>query len=186
MRKALFLAVVICLISVVSAQAADSKIVIFSSRLVAARCEPFTTAQKKLETQFAPERKKLEAQAQALEKQAADLQNQRATLTREALADKSDAFMRAKRNFEDQSQAFGRKAESALVRVNQEFTGRLLQACQEYGARKGLTMLIDGSNTGVLYFDRAIDVTDDIVKEVARAYKENKPLPSAGGDAGRK
>ena len=143
MRKALFLAVIISLVTVAAAQAAESTIGIFNSRAVAANSEPFTAARKKIENQYMPEKKKLDGQAQALQKQADDLQKQRSALSRDALAEKSDAFMRAKRNFEDASQTYSRKVESALVRIDQEFGARLYQAAQDFGMRKGYSALFD-------------------------------------------
>lgn len=177
MRKALFLAVVICLAAAFTAQAAEAKVAIFNSRAVAANSEPFTAARKKIENQYGPEKKKLEQQAQNLQKKADDLQKQRSALSREALTQKSDEFMRDKRNFEDASQSYGRKVEAALIRIDQEFGARLFQAAQDYGMRKGLTALFDTAAGGVVYHDKAADVTEDLIKEVARVYKEGKPVP---------
>ncbi|CAK7003606.1 MAG: hypothetical protein DELT_00134 [Desulfovibrio sp.] len=177
MRKALFLAVIVSLVTVVTAQAAEAKVAIFNSRAVAASSEPFTAARKKIENQYGPEKKKLEQQAQALQKQADDLQKQRSALSREALTQKSDEFMRAKRNFEDASQSYGRKVEAALIRIDQEFGARLFQAAQDYGMRKSLSVLIDTAAGGVVYHDKSVDVTADLIQEVARVYKEGKPVP---------
>jgi outer membrane protein len=177
MRKALFLAVIICLAAAFTAQAADAKIAIFNSRAVAANSEPFTAARKKIENQYGPEKKKLEQQAQTLQKQADDLQKQRTAMSREALTQKSDEFMRTKHNFEDASQSYGRKVEAALIRIDQEFGARLFQASQDYGMRKGLSILIDTAVSGVVYSDKSVDVTEDLIKEVARVYKEGKPIP---------
>jgi Outer membrane protein len=177
MRKALFLAVILSLVVAVSAQAAETKIGIFNSRAVAANSEPFTAARKKIENQYLPEKKKLESQGQTLQKQADDLQKQQSALSREALTEKSDAFMRAKRNFEDASQSYTRKVEAALIRIDQEFGARMFQAAQDYGMRKGVTVLFDTAAGGIIYHDRTVDVTDDLIKEVARVYKEGKPLP---------
>ncbi len=176
MRKALFLAVIICLVSVISAQAAEVKLGIFDSRAVAASSEPFNTARKKIDNQYAAEKKKLETQGQTLEKQAGDLQRQRATMTPEAMAEKSESFMRSKRNFEDAYQAYARKVEAAYMRIEQEFKARLFQAIQDYGMRKGMTAIFD-RNAGVLYHDKSVDITEDIIKELARVYKEGKPIP---------
>lgn len=176
MRKALFLTVVVTLLSVATAQAADLKIAIFNSRTVAAKCEPFSAARKKIENQFGPEKKRIETQAQSLKKQADDLQKQSTTLSREAFTEKSDSFMRAKRNFEDAAQALGRKMETAIVRIDQEFGARLVQAVQEYGVRKNYDLLIDADSTGVAFHNKSINVTEDIIKEVARVYREGKPV----------
>ena len=167
----------ITLVAAVSAQAAADKFAVFNANAVAASSEPFTNARKKVENQYLPEKQKLENQSKTLEKQAEDLQKQRAALSREAFAEKSEAFMRAKRNFEDAYQAYGRKVEAAFVRIDQEFAGRLFMAVQDYGMRKNYATIVDVARGGVFYHDKSVDVTEDIIKEVARVYKENKPLP---------
>lgn len=176
MRKILFLAVIFTLVSAATAQAAEMRIGVFNSRAVAERSEPFTTARKKIEDQYGPEKKKLESQAQTLQKQADELQKQRSALSREAMTEKGDAFMRAKRNFEDASQTYTRKVEAALIRIDQEFGARLIQAIQDYGMRKNFSLLLDQAG-GVAYFDKSLDVTEDLIKEVARVYREGKPIP---------
>lgn len=177
MRKILFLAAVITLFSAVTAQAAASGIAVFNSRAVAAKSEPFTAARKKIEGQYGPEKKRLETQGQALEKQAEDLQKQRSALSREAMTEKGEAFMRSKRNFEDAMQTYTRKVEAALIRIDQEFSARLFQAAQDYGMRKGFSVLMDQAGGSIVYFDKSVDVTEDMIKEVARVYREGKPIP---------
>lgn len=176
MRKALLLAGVICLLTAVSAQAADLKIAVFNSRAVAANSEPFKAAQSKVEAQFRPEKTKLENQSQQLQKRADELQKQRSAMSRETLAEKNDEFVRSKRNFEDAYQSLSRKMEAAVIRIDREFGARLIQAVQDYGMRNNYDLLIDAGTTGVAYHSKNIDVTDDIIKEVARVYKEGKPI----------
>ena len=174
MRKVLFLAVVFTLVSVAVAQAAELRVGVFNSRAIAERSEPFTAARKKIETQYGPEKKKLETQAQTLQNQADDLQKQRTALSPEAFTERGDSFMRAKRNFEDASQSYTRKVEAAFIRIDQEFGARLLQAIQDYGMRRNFSLLLDQAG-GVAYFDKSLDVTEDLIKEVARVYREGKP-----------
>ena len=177
MRKVLFLAIAISLFAAMSAQAAEVKIGVFNSLAVANSSEPYMAARKKLEAQYGPEEKKLKTQEAALQKQAGDLQKQQAAMSPEAFAEKSDSFRQAKRNFEDAAQSLNRKVETAAFRMNQEFGGRLAQAVQDYGMRRGFTVLFDTATRAAVYYDKSVDVTDDIVKEVARVYKEGKPLP---------
>jgi Skp family chaperone for outer membrane proteins len=177
MRKVLFLAAAFCLVAVSTAQAAADKIAVFNSRAVAGQSEPFTAARNKIETQYAPEKKRIEDQMKRVNSQAEDLQKQRGGMSREAFAEKSEAFLRAKRNVEDSAQSFSRKYETALVRLDQEFTLRLVQAVQEYGARRGFAMILDTAGPTVLYADKSADVTADIIKELARVYREGKPIP---------
>ena len=177
MRKALFLTAVFCLVAATTAQAAADKIAVFSSRAVASQSEPFITARKKIESQYAPEKNRIEEQMKRVNSQAEELQKQRSTMSREAYAEKSETFLRAKRNVEDNAQTFTRKVETALVRLEQEFTLRLVQAVQDYGARRGYAVILDASGPPVLYADKSVDVTADIIKELARVYREGKPLP---------
>lgn len=173
MRKVLLLAAAICLATVATAHAAADKLAVFNSRAVAAKCQPFVDAQKKLESQYGPEKKRLDAEMKKLNDQADALQKQRTALSREAFGEKSDSFMRSKRNLEDKLQTYARKVEGAAVRINQEFTQRLMQGVQAYGARQRYAAVLDAASAPVvLYFDKSVDVTDDIIKEVARMYRE--------------
>ncbi len=171
MRKSLFLAVIFSLLAALPAYAAEGKIGVFNSRAVAAKCEPLSAAQKKLENQFANEKKTLENQSAALKKQADELQSRTAALSPEAREDKRAAFLRAKRDFEDRYQAFARKAEAAAMRLQQDFSQQMFKAAQDYGSRKGYSILLDSSMGGPIYYDKSVDVTEDMIAEINRVYK---------------
>ena len=176
MRKSLFLALVFSLLAVLPAYAAaEGKIGVFNSRAVAAKCEPLTAAQKKLEGQFANEKKTLESQSAALQKQAEELQSKTAALSPEAREDRRASFLRSKRDFEDRYQAFARKAEGAAMRLQQEFSQQLFKAAQELGSRKGYAILLDSNLGGPVYYDKSVDVTEEMITELNRVYKETKP-----------
>ncbi len=179
MRKSLFLALVLSLLAALPAYAAADKIAVFNSRAVAAKCDPFVAAQKRLENQFGNEKKTLETQSASLQKQAEELQSRTAAMSPEAREDRRAAFLRSKRDFEDRFQAYNRKAEAALMRLQQEFGQQLVKAAQDYGTRKGYSVMIDAAMGGLIYFDKSIDVTADMITEINRVYKEGRPAAAA-------
>ena len=181
MRKSIFLAVLCTLVFAATAYAADTKVGVFNSRAVAAKCDALTAAQKKLESQFAGEKSQLEKQNADLKKRAEGLQTQTAALSPEAREDKRTEFLRLKRDFEDRYQAFVRKAEAAGMKLQQEFMTNMVKAAQEYGTRKGYAILLDSAMGGPIYFDKGVDVTGDMIAEINRVYKEPKAASGGGG-----
>lgn len=174
MRNSLFLAAVLSLFFVTSAQAAEGKIGVFNSRAVAAKCDALTAAMKKQESQFANEKGQLERQSADLKKRAEELQAQTAALSPEAREDKRTEFLRMKRDFEDRYQTFARKAEAAGMKLQQDFASNLFKAAQEFGSRNGYVILLDSSMGGPVFFDKSVDVTSDMITEINRVYKEPK------------
>jgi outer membrane protein len=171
MRKSLFLAVILSLVFAVSAQAAETKVGVFNSRAVAAKCDALTAALKKLESQFAGEKNQLEKQQADLRKRADELQTQGAAMSAQAREDKATALKRMGRDFEDKYQTFMRKVETSNSKVQQEFFGNLAKAAQEYGTRSGYSILLDTNMGGPVFFDKSVDVTADIITEINKIYK---------------
>ncbi len=177
MRKVLFLSLLLSLILAGNADAAETKIGVFNSRAIAANCAPLKDAQKKLESQFANERNALEKQSQELKRQADQIQTQQAGMNPDAREDALVKFQRQKRDFEDRYQAFARKAENAAARLEEEFVNNLMTAAQDYGNRKGYNILLDSAIGGPVFYTKDADVTNDMITEVTRVYKE-KPAGS--------
>ena len=182
MRRSIFLAVILTLVFTASAYAADTKVGVFNSRAVAAKCDALNAALKKQEAQFAGEKSQLERQNADLKKRAEDLQTKTAALSPEAREDKRTEFLRMKRDFEDRYQAFARKAEAAGMKLQQEFMLNLSKAAQEYGTRRSYAILLDSGMGGpIFFFDRGVDVTSDMIVEINRVYKEPKAAAPSGG-----
>lgn len=173
MRKSVVFSLALVMLLLGAAGAAHAaKIGVFNSRALAAQCEPFLQAQKNLEAQFANEKAALERTGKDLETQAQNLQSQQTVQTPEAWEDARVAFNRQKRDFEDRYQAYMRKSEAALMRLQQDFMNALFKAAQDYGSKNGYDILLDSSMGGPIYYTKETDVTEPMLAEVNRTYKE--------------
>ncbi len=158
--------------------AAEMKIGLINLATVVVQCDAGKDAAKKMNDQFSAEKKQLEAQDANLKKKATELEAQRAALSAEAREDKQVEFMRLKRDLEDKSRLFVRKVEAAEMRVRQDIGSVVMKAVNDYGKKNGYTFIMDGTAAGVMYTDGGVDITNDIIKETNRVWKENpKGIP---------
>ncbi len=75
------------------------------------------------------------------------------------LQDKKIAF---KRFVEDAELNFRKKGQTAMMALEKE----IVPIIREYGKANGFTLIFDVNNPGLAYFDKATDVTADIIKAV--------------------
>ena len=178
MRKLLFLVVMFSLLAATPAIAAPaSKVGLFQARAVAEQCAPYREAQKRIEGQFAGEKAALEKLNGDLQKQAESMRSQGAAMSPESRDDKAAELMRKRRDLEDRVQEYTRKVENALGNIQREFFSNLAKAAQDYGNRSGYDILLDANSGGIVFFDKSVDVTADMIAEVTRVYKETRSAP---------
>jgi outer membrane protein len=83
--------------------------------------------------------------AETRDKKAAQLQNTRTAL---------------KRFVEDAQKDF----QTEYAKEMQNLTKEIMPVIEKIGSEKGFTIIFDLNNSGISYFDKAIDVTDDVIK----------------------
>lgn len=174
MRKILVLAVAVMLMASSTAMAAEMKIGLVNMQKLATQSEAAQEAQKKMRATFGAEKDQLDKQAADLKKKADEMKAQSAALSPEAKEDKKVEFIRLKRDFEDKARVFARKVEGAEMRIRQEMAELIMKAASDFASKKGYTMVMDGASAGVIYADKAMDVTDEMLNEVNRVWRANK------------
>ena len=95
-----------------------------------------------------------------------DIKAQAATLTPEAKERKWLEYINMKRVLDDKSREFSRKVEAAESRVRKEMTGLFIIAAKSFSEKNGYSLIIDGNQSGVVFADKALDVTEELLKEV--------------------
>ena len=91
--------------------------------------------------------------ADAKEKKASELQNQRVNL---------------KRYVEDAQKDFQSKYQKEMATLYRE----IMPIIEKIGAAKGFTIIFDLSNSGVSYFDKTIDITNEVIKAYDQKYSK--------------
>lgn len=150
------------------------KIGIVNMQALIEECDAAKDALKLLSDQFSEERGELEKMAADLQRRAEELQAQSDFLSTETLEEKKREFVAKKRELEDRTRFFARKVETAEERIRQDMQALIYKASQEFAERGRYTVVLNGNQAGLLYADRSLDVTEDLLKEVNRIYRATK------------
>lgn len=163
MRKSLALAVSFVLLFAAAAHA-EMKVAVFDVQVVAEKSDALKEAQEMWKKNYDGEKAQLEKQRDALEKKAA-------TLTKATEAQKKE-FQKSERDFAEKTNAFMRKMQASELEIRKELDTLIVQSASEYAAAKGYTLILDTKSAP--YFDKSMDVTDDMVKEANRVWAAAK------------
>ena len=69
---------------------------------------------------------------------------------------------------------FLRKVEQDEVKLRQDMVTLVFSATYEVARAKGFNFVVDVTAGGVLYADQSMDLTQDVLAEVNKLYKEKK------------
>ena len=133
-------------------------------------------ALKQIQTRFAPK----EADLQRLQREIADLQNQLRTQER-TLSEEERA--RRARTIDDKTRILNRTAEDAQAEFQQaqqdvgaEISRKMMGVIEEYIRTNGFTLVLDASQSPILYVEPSIVITDKIVE----LYNQATAKPATG------
>jgi outer membrane protein len=114
---------------------------------------------------------KFERSQDSLKKQREDLDRMKEDYDRKALVLKEEERRNLEKDLENRTLEFKRKYEDFqrdLKRTDAELTSSIVEELygivRDYGAKNNYTMVLEASSGALLYADKSIDVTDEIVK----------------------
>ncbi|MBQ4568179.1 MAG: OmpH family outer membrane protein [Desulfovibrio sp.] len=175
MRNIILMAFALCLLLTAPAKAADAevakgvhKIGVVDMQVVATESEPAKAAKKQMESKYSKERDELEKQGKALQKKAEALKDPKAS------EEKKLAFIRAKQDLDQKTRNFMRKVEQEELTLRQDMVKRVFSATYEVARAKGFDFVVDITAGGVLYADKSMDLTTDVLEEVNKQYKADQ------------
>jgi len=127
-------------------------------------------AGKKAKEDFKVQVDKLQAE---LNKQKTEIEKIKDEVEKKGMVLKEEERKNIERDYQRKLRDFQRTYKDSQAELQQrdnELTGEILRDLQEviaeFGAKQNYTLIVEASNTGaVLYYSRAIDVTDQIVQE---------------------
>jgi outer membrane protein len=162
-----------------SARAADMKVAVVDMQRALNECDAGKRAKDQVKAKF-------EKAQDQLKKQRDDLDKAREDLDKKALVLKEDQRRDLEKDFEAKSLEFKRKYEDFqrdLKRTDSELTSGIVEQLygivSEYGQSHQLTLILEASGGVLLYNDKTIDITDEVIK----AHNAN---PSKARPAGKK
>jgi len=123
-------------------------------------------SQARLQNFYEAKQTELQQEYQALQREGASLENQRSVLA-------ADAYTAKRNQLEQKTLAFRQKSEEAereFKKMQQEETGKFLTAMapiiDSLGKEGSYTLILRRSAPAVLYYDPAIDVTDEVLRRL--------------------
>ncbi len=147
-----------------SAWAADIKVGYIDMQRALNMSEAGKTAKAQLQEKLQKYQEQVNAKQSELQKLKNDLEKQGMTLNEASKAAKEKDYQQKLKDF----QRYTKDAEEDLQARDAEFTKKILQTLekivQDYGKNKGYAMIFDARGAGLLYADKAADLTDDILK----------------------
>ena len=131
----------------------------------------FQKQRAKLKTKFDTMQKKLKDEENAIRKLEEDFNKQSMMLSLDAKEDKKRELERKKRHFkylyEDYTQEMKQLEKEATKRVGKE----LEKIVEKIAAEKGYILIFERRTIGLIYFDNAIDITDQVTKDYDKIQK---------------
>ncbi len=146
-----------------AARAAEMRIAVVDMQRALNECEAGKRAKDSVKNKF--EKAQLD-----LKKEREDLDKSRDEFEKKALTLKEDERRNRERELENRALDFKRKYEDLqrdLKRTDAELTSGIVEQLygivNDYGRQQGYTLVLE-ANSGLLYADKALDITDAIVK----------------------
>jgi outer membrane protein len=187
----LFLTLFILLAFSSLAYSADFKLGVIDSGQVIQRSEPGQRAFGQLNVQFKDMKTELDKKRDDIQKLRDDLQKQSMALSQEAKQDKEMEFKRKVRDFQDLLQNYQNKMRVEEEKLSKPIIEVLVQVIGDYGKKNGYSAIVDGKQAGMMYVDQTVDITEQVVAELNKAWT-SKPAssapsaPSGGGKDSKK
>ena len=163
-HRALNVGIALLLVGLALPAAAQTKIAVIDVQRVVAESDPGKESLQQLRTlqeQKITEGRNLQQELDALREQ---FNKQRFTLSEEKLAEMSgqvESRTIALQRFEDDAtRELDEARRTALGRLEE----RIMPVIDEVGKERGLTLIFNKYQSGLVYADEAVDITDDVIR----------------------
>jgi len=160
---------------------ADLKIAVVDMQRALNDCEAGKKAKDQVKAKF-------ERSQEALRHQREDLDRMKEDYDKKALVLREEERRNLEKDLENRSLEFKRKYEDFqrdLKRTDAELTSSIVQELydivREYGQQHGYSLVLEASSGTLLYNDKAVDVTDEIVK-IHNSSPHKEHAPKRGGE----
>jgi outer membrane protein len=165
-RSALFrVFAVFCLLLVAPATAmAEFKVAVVDFQQALTEIDEGTTAMARLEGVRDEKMRSIERMRQELQAMGTELQNQSAILSQAALAEKEEQFMNAQMAYQQAAMQAEQELQTMYLTMMEEFFGKLSTVAEEIGTQGGYNLVLEATESGVIFHSGVTDITDELVK----------------------
>ena len=165
-----------------SVAAAELRVAVVDMQRALNECDAGKRAKDQVKAKF-------EKSQDDLKRQREDLDRRKEEYERKATVLKEEERRNLEKDLEARSLEFKRKFEDFqrdLKRTDAELTSTIVEelygVVRDYGAKNTYSLVLEASTGALLYGDRALDITDEIVKLYNASPKRASSSKSAGGE----
>jgi outer membrane protein len=138
-------------------------------------CKGGQDAKEKFAKEVEKAEEKLSSQQEELKRLKEILEKQSTMLSEEARKEKEWDYQTKLRDFKRLYQDSQDELKAKDSEVTKEILQGLVILVQEYGKEGGFTFIFEKSESALLYADKPMDVTEEIIKIYDQKYLEKKP-----------
>ena len=171
MKKAYILLVMCALLLPLNAVAAELKIGIVNMAMIMNEAEPVKKVSEALRKKFEPMEKELKQKQEEIEKLRSELEKQNMMLSQEAKQDRQLEFRRKVEDYQVLLASHQRKMKGEEEKVVTPVLQQIRKVIDEYGKEKGYSLILDRYNPVILYVDKAIDVTNEVLVLINKSVR---------------
>ncbi|MFP4070809.1 MAG: OmpH family outer membrane protein [Desulfovibrionales bacterium] len=172
MHKRLILSIFVVLLLPSLVFAAEMKVGVINMKKIMETSEPAQEAAVQLEKRFEGKEKELQQKEKELEGLAKDMETQNMMLSQEAKQNKQIEFRRKYEDFMRLRETTKKEVQDEKVKVLRPMLEILGDIVKDYGKKNNFTIVFDQMGSGILYVDEALDITDKVIVELNRAWRD--------------
>ncbi len=156
---------VFCLLIVAPSSAlAEMKLAVVNFDLALSQIDEGATAMARFEGMREEKMRSMERKRQELQAMQAEIQNQADILSESALQAKQQEFYQKGSAFEQEAMMAQQELEVSYMKMLEEFVTKLTAVAEEIGKERGYNMVMEVSQSGIVYHNGVDDITDELVK----------------------
>ena len=179
-RVALGLATIVVGLGVARLAAAEQKIAVIDMQRALNECDAGKRAKEQVKAKFERSQNQLKKQREDLDRLKEDYERKATVLKdeerRNLEKDLESRGLEFKRKYED----FQRDLKETDAELTKSIVEELYELVRDYGEKHGYTLVLEASSGALLYNDKTVDVTDEIVKlHNASPHKEGSKRSSS-------
>jgi outer membrane protein len=131
----------------------------------------FQKIREGLQQKFASLQKKLDEKKNELIEIENELKKQSMMLSLDAKEDKAKELEKKRRHFKYLADDFTQEMKQAQLEARRSLGKELEKVVEKIGKKEGYTMIMEKRTVGLVYFDNALDITDQVIREYDKMKK---------------
>ena len=172
MRKCMLGFVFLVVLCATPLLAADLKIGVVDIQTVMEESVPGKAALKELKASFDEMKAELDEYKDKVMKLRQEIQKQSLVLSQEAQIDKETEFRQKFREFQGLQQSYQKKMGLKEEKLTKPILDELKEVIDGYGKKYGYTLVLDKKNSGAIYHDTSVDITEKVIQELNKAWSK--------------